>query len=226
MSTQSLFAVGTLVRLSEYGRIQYPKNPDGMDSDNPHYINGTIKKSYIAWDGTTRYKVDWENGQRNDYTQADLEIGYEGKLKRSESLVVDAGFVRAAYKAACTDWKERLQEQFPDFEFEPKPLRFGSIIKIMCDSRTGYKSEGLYRIVNLGENKVMLIDTKYHSAWKTEPMETNPTNIDKEELGKYIAGDTTGEDPKYSLVLTFKVVEYAAPKVRCTKKLNFSSIQD
>jgi hypothetical protein len=215
MSHTQSFEIGTLVRLSEYGRKQYPKNPDGMDSDNPHYINGTIKKSYIsAWDGTTRrYKVDWENGQRNDYTQADLEIGYEGKLKRSESLVVDAEFARAAYKEACQEWKQKLQDKFPDFEFEPKPLRFGSIIKIMCDSRTGYKSEGLYRIVNLGDSKVMLICTDSHTAWKTQPMKvSNSCNIDKEELGKYIAGDTTGEDPKYSLEYTFKVVEYAAPK--------------
>jgi hypothetical protein len=82
MNKESLFAVGTLVKLSDHGRKQYPNNPDGMDSDNPHYINGTIKKSYIipAWGGVTRYKVNWENGYRNDYARADLEIGYEGKL--------------------------------------------------------------------------------------------------------------------------------------------------
>jgi len=205
-------AVGTIVRLSEYGRNQYPNNPNGIDSDNPHYMNGTIKKSYILWTGGTRYKVDWENGQRNDYYQADLEIVYEGKLKRSESLVVDPKFARAAYKAACSNWKAKLREEFPNFEFEPKPLRFGSIIKIMCNSRSGYHSEGLYRIVNLAANKIMLIGIESHTAWKTEPIKVpNSCNIDKEVLGKYISLDITGEDPNYSLVCTFEVVEYFTP---------------
>jgi hypothetical protein len=110
--------VGDRVRLSKDS--EYYK--DGSFYSNPTDVTGTV--SEVREDETFRYRVDWDNGGDNSYTEGDLYL-YSEKNKKSNELTVSKEFVLEAYKSACSDWKMKLEQEFPElFEADKYPTLF------------------------------------------------------------------------------------------------------
>lgn len=100
-------------------RVRISKNSeyyeDSLDS-NPADVTGTVTsyKSVKHNDEFSTY-VSWDNGENNTYSDYDLELYKESKeAVRAEEFTVDKEFVMQAYEAACSTWKERIEDKFPD----------------------------------------------------------------------------------------------------------------
>ena len=117
-------AKGNRVRISKYSKYY------GDPYSNPSDVTGTIER--IDEDESHCYRVKWDNGETNSYREGDLYI-YEcdspfpwaADMKKQDELTVSKEFLLEAYKAACSDWKRRLEEQFPKvFETDKYPTLF------------------------------------------------------------------------------------------------------
>jgi hypothetical protein len=107
---------GNRVRISKKSEYYRNVNQGGISS-NPLGVTGTIervdpKESYC-------YRVKWDNGENNAYREGDLYIFEDGC---DVELTVSKEFLLEAHKAACSDWKQRLEEEFPEvFETDKYP---------------------------------------------------------------------------------------------------------
>jgi len=105
--------VGDRVRISKDS--EYYK--DGQAS-NPKNVTGTVTS---ISSGMLKIHVKWDNLRSNSYNVKDLYL-YSEKTKKSNELTVSKEFVLEAHKAACSDWKNKLEKQFPEvFESDKYP---------------------------------------------------------------------------------------------------------
>lgn len=105
MNSKSKFKAGDRVRIaksSEYYGDSSCYNPKDIIGTVNSYRKGRIEAF------TT--KVDWDNGTNNSYRDADLEL----VVTEPKELTVDKDFVMQAYESACSDWKKRIEQKFPD----------------------------------------------------------------------------------------------------------------
>jgi hypothetical protein len=111
-TSSQMLVVGDRVRISK-DSAYYRRN---MES-NPRNTTGTVKNVDMTQEYC--YLVEWDNGKKNSYITGDLYIfedGCEGEL------IVSKEFLLAAYNAACADWKQRLEGEFPEvFETDKYP---------------------------------------------------------------------------------------------------------
>jgi hypothetical protein len=85
---------------------------------------------------------------------------------------VDEEFIKEAHKAACTDWKAKIKDRFPDV-FKSLPFEFGREITINTDSNNQEKFPlfiGQNWAPNGLEYKCLLFD---ESRWKMETIKSN-----------------------------------------------------
>lgn len=117
MSKATKLMVGDRVRISKSSR--YYTNKD----NNPVNFTGTIKS--VRSDSLFPHlnvKVAWDNGERNSYNESDLYLYSEKKCNKTDKLTVTKEFVLEAYKSACSDWKKKLEQEFPElFEADKYP---------------------------------------------------------------------------------------------------------
>jgi hypothetical protein len=105
-------AKGNRVRISK--ESEYYRN--GISS-NPLGVTGTIER--VDPGESYCYRVKWDNGENNTYREGDLYIFENGC---DVELTVSKEFLLEAHKAACSDWKQRLEEEFPElFETDKYP---------------------------------------------------------------------------------------------------------
>ena len=106
--------VGDRVRISK-DSIYYK---DGQES-NPRNVTGTVNSVGASY--SLNIHVKWDNLRSNSYNVKDLYL-YSEKDKKSNELTVSKEFVLEAHKAACSDWKNKLEKQFPEvFESDKYP---------------------------------------------------------------------------------------------------------
>ena len=168
------FKVGDLVTMSAIGMKRY-SNYDG----NPHAIAGTVTKLY-----NSRIIVKWSNECTNGYDSNDLMPVQEIKTVAkkdispmpaqsldqapiigqtfSDKLTVKPEFLKAAYKAACSEWKEKLVKEYPDFEFVRPERTFKAGDTICIDTAWGPAD---YAIVHSGCNKIILVNKEDFAPW-------------------------------------------------------------
>ena len=106
MNNKNKFKKGDRVRISKDSEYY------GGGKSNPSDCEGTVTK-YHAGDlqkFTTR--VDWDNGTDNSYEDHDLELATN--TSEPAVLTVDKGFVMQAYESACSDWKKKIEQKFPE----------------------------------------------------------------------------------------------------------------
>ena len=107
---------GDRVRISKDS--QYYRS---RSQSNPKDVTGTIEE--VDANEAYCYSVKWDNGERNTYEEGDL-YSYSEKKKsnKADKLTVSKEFLLAAYNAACADWKQRLEGEFPEvFETDKYP---------------------------------------------------------------------------------------------------------
>ena len=111
-----MFRVGERVRISFDS--QYYRS---RSQSNPKDVTGTI--TFINTTDAYCYSVKWDNGKSNNYTEDDL-YSYSEKKKSNKAvkLTVSKEFLLSAYNASCSDWKQRLEGEFPEvFETDKYP---------------------------------------------------------------------------------------------------------
>ena len=116
MNKATMFRVGERVRISFDS--QYYRS---RSQSNPKDVTGTIEE--VDANEAYCYSVKWDNGERNTYEEGDL-YSYSEKKKsnKADKLIVSKEFLLAAYNAACADWKQRLEGEFPEvFETDKYP---------------------------------------------------------------------------------------------------------
>jgi hypothetical protein len=122
MNKATMLKKGDRVRISKGSRY-YGKS----DPYNPIDVTGTIydiNESHDEFDYC--YEVEWDNGKKNGYQAVGDLYLYRGdnkfERKKQDKLIVSKEFLLAAYNAACADWKQRLEREFPEvFETDKYP---------------------------------------------------------------------------------------------------------
>lgn len=78
---------------------------------------------------------------------------------------VDSEFILAAHKAACNEWKGKLEEQFPDL-FETK---YQKTIKELGPINTGY--DPYFPVISKDRRNVVVPLPNNNMAWSLNAME-------------------------------------------------------
>lgn len=95
-----------------------------LDRSNPMDTVGTITE--VRSDMEFCYMVEWPKG-KNGYREGDLEPAKE--------YTVDEEFIRAAYDAACSTWKQKLEERYPEV------LNVPTFLDILQNPKDAYHSQ-------------------------------------------------------------------------------------
>lgn len=110
--------LGDIVRISktsEYYDIHSGDTP-GLSS-NPANMDGKIISVNEPYDGYP-LEVLWDNTETNVYDWCDLDLvstkSKPSKKNRSGAYTVDEEFIKQAHEAACSDWKSRIEDKFPE----------------------------------------------------------------------------------------------------------------
>ena len=124
---------GDRVRISK-GSKYYAAG--GGDEYNPIDVTGTI--DWVGdGSGVYSYIVKWDNGNRNGYVEGDLYL-YRGENKferqKQKKLTVREEFLLEAHKAACADWKLKIEKEFPSLFRSKLESYFESFGDIVYDS--------------------------------------------------------------------------------------------
>lgn len=108
--------LGDIVRLSKTSQYYYDE-PKDSGSSNPINMDGKI----ISVDEENYgypLEVLWDNTQTNVYDWCDLDLvstkSKPSKKNRSGAYTVDEEFIKQAHEAACSDWKSRIEDKFPE----------------------------------------------------------------------------------------------------------------
>jgi len=103
----------------------------------------------------------------------------------SKKVEVSVDFVIQAHKAACQNWKQKIEKEFPSL-FEEK-YRAGSRIRI-----TTKYDDSEYLLIHMG-TKAYLNNMDNGNVWSSEAMDYRDGYITKNQLDKYIKGSTAYE---------------------------------
>lgn len=133
------FKVGDKVMISKESSYYQ----DGLDGDEHNPINcygrvNSINKDVIY--------VNWDNGMINSYSAKDLKYPAGMPAETAEELTVDKEFVMQAYESACSTWKKKIEQKFP--ELFPNPYAkivkdessIGTSTLFYLDSKDTYKA--------------------------------------------------------------------------------------
>lgn len=173
MSKAKMLKAGDRVRISKDS--EYYK--EGSKS-NPKGVTGTISE---VRDESFCYCVNWDNGENNTYQINDLYLYSEKNNKADEPtvLTVSKEFVLEAHKAACSDWKNKLEKQFPEvFESEKYPtlidlkqgekLTGASLFVMVRDSEGEYKYvplKGVEIADGIADGDILPIEARYKALY-------------------------------------------------------------
>lgn len=93
----------------------------------------------------------------------------EEPMKEKDTLTVDREFILEAYKAACNEWKRKLEDKFPDL------LR----VYYEVGQKFRHKSTGqVYILALVGNKEIMLINTSTGGRFKDKVQVSNTDQID------------------------------------------------
>jgi len=101
----------------------------------------------------------------------------------SKKVEVSVDFVKLAHTSACSDWKRKIEKEFPDL-FE-NTYRAGSKIRI-----SGHE----YLLVNVSE-KAFLCRTDTGNVWCSTEMDFSHAYVTRNQLDTYV-----GRDKNWSLI--------------------------
>lgn len=108
MNSKNKFKVGDRVRISKSSAYY------GENKSNPSDCIGTVTKYDADAYGHFASYVDWDNGGDNAYRDEDLELVSAANTSEPAVLTVDKEFVMEAYESACSDWRKKIENKFPE----------------------------------------------------------------------------------------------------------------
>lgn len=152
--------VGSKVRVTEK---TYPRDFDDTWTD---YMDEWIDEEAVVKQihlGGNKLELQLEPcGDSFFFPATSVELVREKKTEHNQKFEVDITFIKQAHKAACSDWKKKIEEQFPD-AFKPVYFDFGKEHKInrSFDSErsplviaNGYAPDGL-------RDQTLIVDNDY-----------------------------------------------------------------
>jgi len=92
---------------------------------------------------------------------------------------VSEEFIRSAHNAACSEWREKIERQFPEL-YPPPFAKIGSIVLIGHDR---YVITWSNRI-----NEVLLVSTETGNHWTVVHLVSNSHKITKDEMDRISEG--------------------------------------
>jgi hypothetical protein len=177
----TILKVGDRVRISKGSQFY---STAGSES-NPSDVTGTIEKVNECKTPEFCYSVKWDNGEKNSYMEGDLYL-YRGDnksdRKKQDKLTVTKEFVLEAYKSACSDWKMKLEQEFPElFETDKYPtlidLNKGDqvysaelYVRIEgADGKTRYQPlNGVQIADGIADGRTLPVNAKYKALYFTD----------------------------------------------------------
>jgi hypothetical protein len=184
------FKAGDRVAMSEFGKAKFDHC-----GYNPHNVMGLISRP-TDYD-SDRYIVEWPNNCTNGYKSIELMLvePIANKLEEKKfvsvterELTVKPAFLKAAYKAACSEWKEKLQKEYPDFEFVKPERTYASGDTICIDTAWGATD---YAIVHTAHNEIILVNKEGFAPWTEATKVANQSKITVAELNAIVGRTTT-----------------------------------
>ena len=119
MAKVSELKLGNIVRLSKTSQY-YDIYSGDSSSNNPIWMDGKIISVDEDNDGYP-LEVRWDNTKTNVYDWCDLDLvsatctkSKPSKRNRNGAYTVDEEFIKQAHEAACSDWKSRIEDKFPE----------------------------------------------------------------------------------------------------------------
>ena len=177
----TILKVGDRVRISKKSQFY---NPPGSSESNPSDVTGTIEKVNECNTPEFCYSVKWDNGEKNSYMEGDLYL-YRGdnkfERKKQDKLTVTKEFVLEAYKSACSDWKKKLEQEFPElFEADKYPTLidlnrgdqlYGAELYVRiegADGKTRYQAlNGVQIADGIADGRTLPVNAKYKALYFT-----------------------------------------------------------
>ena len=190
------FAVQDIVVINEKGHQEY-----GEGSGNPKGINGVVTE--LIDDEGFKYKVKFSNGTENTYEDGTLDlVEIAQKKDTNQELTVDKQFVLDAYRAACSEWKDKLEKKFPKLFEQEKTYRIGD--RFVLDEDLIGLVGGDYVLAQVLPREVCLISIKNGNRLNNPVTVYNPLQITTSEYRK-IAYRKDGEIYQFKKILKISV---------------------
>jgi hypothetical protein len=98
---------------------------------------------------------------------------------KSPKVEVSIDFVKAAHEAACSEWKKKIEIEFPNI-FE-KEYEIGT--RVILGTSSGNIE---YMLVDVGDNQCSLINVKGGTLWNTPHMKGKLRKVTHSQLEEYI----------------------------------------
>jgi hypothetical protein len=180
MNKATKLMVGDRVRISKDSQFYRP----GVSESNPSDVTGTIEKVNECEMPEFCYSVKWDNGKKNSYMEGDLyfySCDSKSDRKKQDKLTVTKEFVLEAYKSACSDWKKKLEQEFPElFEADKYPTLidlnkgdqvYGAELYVRIESKSG---ETRYQALNgvqiadgIADGRTLPVNARYKALYFT-----------------------------------------------------------
>ena len=187
------FAVQDIVVINEKGNQEY-----GEGSGNPKGINGVVTE--LIDDEGFKYKVKFSNGTENTYEDDTLDlVEIAQKKDTTQELTVDKQFVLDAYKAACSDWKLKIEKKFPKLFEQEKTYSIGDRF-VLDEDLIG----GDYVLAQVLPREVCLINIEDGNRLNNPVTVDNPLQITTSEYRK-IAYRKGGQLYQFKKILKISV---------------------
>jgi len=187
------FAVQDIVVINEKGHFEY-----GEGQGNPKGINGVVTE--LIDDEGFKYKVKFSNGAENTYEDDTLDlVEIAQKKDTTQELTVDKQFVLDAYKAACSEWKDKIEKKFPKLFEQEKTYSIGDRF-VLDEGCIG----GDYVLAQVLPREVCLINIEDGNRLNNPVTVDNPLQITTSEYRK-IAYRKDGEIYQFKKILKISV---------------------
>jgi hypothetical protein len=185
------FAVHDIVVINEKGHQKY-----GEGSGNPKGLNGVVTE--LIDDEGFKYRVKFSNGAENTYEEDTLDlIEIAQKKDATQELTVDKQFVLDAYKAACSEWKAKIEKKFPELFEKTYAIGDRFVLDEDCIS-------GDYVLAQVLPREVCLINLEDGNRLNNPVTVYNPGQITTSEYRK-IAYRKDGEIYPFKKILKISV---------------------
>ncbi len=163
----------------------------GACDSNPKETVGTVSRIGRTETTGLYISVKWDSGLNNSYNHLDL---VKVEKENNSVLTVDKEFVMHAYESACSAWKEKIEEQFPEL-FESKYSKLIEDGDVPYTSYLFYKNRdnkyvelkhGLSLIDGVADGRHLPKETKYRGLYIHDPEHAIELEIVKTGTGQSI----------------------------------------
>lgn len=133
----------------------------------PFFVYVGNEKHTGGWDQNIGY-IQEQKREIIDFSQVIFPEDQQNNNNMKEEYKVDKDFILQAHKAACSEWKEKLENKFPDI-FIDQPIKFENTFTINTSSVGTLLYIGRGRAEEDLEDKCLMVGDDYRVEVKIHP---------------------------------------------------------